>query len=121
MLARGYLIGTMITTLLTLAAFLLVLFYFDPLSSGLVGVVLFFISLGVTLMGAITLVVFAIIKNWYPDKQVEAYGIALRSGILLGVVLVSLIILKSLGVLSWWNTLMIILVAVVLEIYFRVK
>lgn len=119
--ARGYIIGTMITTLLTLVAFLLVLFYFDPLTSGLVGIVLFFISLGITLMGIITLMVFAMMKNKYPDDPVKTYNISLRSGVLLGVVLISFIFLKSLGVLSWWNTIMIILVAVVLEIYFRVK
>lgn len=119
--ARGYLVGTMITTLLTLAAFLLVLFYFDPLSSGMVGVVLFFLSLGITLMGIITLIIFAITKSKFPDDPVKAYNLALRGGVLLGVVLISLSILKSLSVLSWWNTVMIVLVAVVLEIYFRVK
>lgn len=119
--ARGYLVGTMITTLLTLVAFLLVLFYFDPLTSGLVGIILFFVSLGITSMGILTMVVFWIIKGSFLDKPIDAYTVALRTGILLGVVLISIMILQSLNVLSWWNTVMIVLVAVVLEIYFRVK
>ena len=85
------------------------------------GVVLFFVSLGITLMGSITLLLFLFLKNKFPEDPIKTYTISVRSGILLGVILISLGLLNSLGVLSWWNTIMVVLVAVVLEIYFRVK
>ncbi|RLC37875.1 hypothetical protein DRH29_00465 [candidate division Kazan bacterium] len=118
---KGYLIGTSIATLLTLVAFLLVLFYFDPTTAGLVGVILFFISLGATLMGLITLLLYLFVRRKFLENPIKAYTISLRGGILLGAILISAGILKSLGALNWWNTAMIILVALVLEIYFRVK
>lgn len=117
---RGYLIGITTGTLLTLAAFLLVLFYFDPQSVGSIGISLFFLSLVCSLSGVLTLGLFAIFKKFQED-QVKAFYSALRGGVLLGCLATGIMVLASLSLLAWWNLLLITLAIFLVEVYFRIK
>ncbi|MFH0905440.1 MAG: hypothetical protein V1826_01855 [bacterium] len=117
---KGYVLGIGISTVLTLAAWVLVLFYFEPQTTGGVGLALFFVSLGLWLIGALTLGLFAIASRWSTNLA-QTLAAAARSGVLVGLAVVSLMLLKTFDGLSWWNSATIVLAALLLEIYFRVK
>lgn len=120
MVVRSYLIGLGITTTLTLIAWLLILFYFDPNASGITGLILFFLSLSITLAGLLTMI-FYVIGRYFREDRLAVFTTALRYGVIIGLVTAVVLLFKTLGVLAWWNVGAVALAAVVLEIYFRIK
>ncbi|OGB73370.1 hypothetical protein A3K24_00630 [candidate division Kazan bacterium RIFCSPHIGHO2_01_FULL_44_14] len=114
----SYLIGTAITTGLTIIAWSLVLIYFDPTTVGYVGLVLFLISLGVTMVGGFTLVLYALYTRLTGAKR---FWTALRHGALLGLAGIGVLILQWLNVLAWWNIVMVVVIGLLLEVYFKIK
>lgn len=120
MIVRSYLTGVGVTTGLTLIAWLLILFYFDPNTAGGIGLVLFFVSLTCALSGLLTLLGY-VVRRYFIQDRLMVFNVALRQGVLLGLIVVGLLLLKALWVLSWWNAAMLVLAAIILEIYFRVK
>jgi len=120
MIVRSYLLGVGLATALTLIAWLLILFYFDPNSSGTVGLILFFLSLAVLLSGLLTLV-FYVIRRYFSEDRLAVFTVALRHGVILGLIVALAVLFKGLGVFAWWNVGTVVLIGVVLEIYFQVK
>lgn len=119
-MVRSYLLGIGIATALTLAAWLLILFYFDPYSSGLAGLILFFLSLAVVLSGFLVMF-FYVVRRYFTEDKLAALIVALRHGTILGLIVAVSFLFKALGMLAWWNLGALVVIAAVLEIYFRVK
>jgi hypothetical protein len=116
---NGYLPGIGIATAMTLAAWLLVLFYFDPTTSGIPGVVLFFISFTATLIG-ISILIFSYFRYRFSKLQ-ATFGVTVRQAVLLGLVVSGILLLLALGKLNWWNGAAIIVVGLVIESFYLVK
>jgi peptidoglycan/LPS O-acetylase OafA/YrhL len=110
-----------ITAALAFLAWLLVLFYFDPNTSGLTGVVLFFVTLAPALLAGIVLGLYALRRRKFQMEPMSALIISGRQGTILGIILVALLIFQVTNFLAWWNVGVLIVVGVFIEFYSRVK
>ncbi len=103
---------------MTLAAWLLVLFYFDPTTSGTIGITLFFGSFTATLVGALILL-FSYVR--YRFSFPSSFGVTLRQSSLLGIGGSSILLLSALDKLNWWNGVAIVVTGLVVESFYLVK
>lgn len=106
-------------SLVAWAGWLLILFFVDPTNSGIVGPVLFYTSLGAALLGSLSLIglfvrVVLIRKAAILSKEV---GNAFRQAFLLSALCITLLVLVRYSLLSWWNSPLLILAAVCLELF----
>ena len=114
----SFLVGVATTTVLALVAWGMVLWYFDPTTVGLLGLILFLTSFTVALSGILTLTIYAYFKATDPARR---FWTALRQGATLGLAGAGVLVLQLLHVASWWNLIMIIIAVGLLEVYFRVR
>jgi len=117
---RSYLWGMGIGGTLTLAAFLLVLFYFDPTITGTVGVALFFISLLSTLVLWLTLILYLVRHRINPETP-DLFTVCLRHASLITFIIGALLTIQLFNAIHWWNAFLVVLAAVVVEVYARIK
>ncbi len=103
---------------MTLIAWLLVLFYFDPTTSGTIGIVLFFVSFTVTLIGVLILL-FSYIR--YRFSFPISLSVTLRQVSLLGLGGSGILLLSALDKLNWWNGIAIVVTGLVVESFYLVK
>lgn len=115
-----YLWGMRLGTILSLAAFGLVVFWIDPEKSGIFSQVIFYLSLFLAFSGILTLFL-----TWVRRKLTEetdsnfAYvGISFRQGILLSFLAVALLFLQSFKILTWWDGLLVVAGVFLVELYF---
>ncbi len=118
MFGNGYLPGIAVATGMTLVAWLLVLFYFDPTTSGAIGIVLFFVSLTVTMVGVL-IIVFSYFR--YRFSRPISLGVTIRQATLLGVGSSGILLLSALDKLNWWNGVAIVVAGLVIESFYLVK
>lgn len=119
MTLRNYIAGMSLSTLLSLAAWVLIIFYIDPITTGAFGFTLFYLSLFFGLVGLFSLAGFALRKKF--SRNVVAFvhvGPAFRQGILLSVILVACLALQSFRVLNWWTGGLFVASVILLEFYF---
>ena len=116
---NGYLPGIGIATTMTLAAWLLVLFYFDPITSGIPGLVLFFVSFTATLIGLLVLILSYL--RYRLAKAPVAFGVSGRQAVLLGLVVSGILVLLALDKLNWWNGVAVVVAGLVIESYVLIK
>ncbi len=105
-------------TLICWLAWIFVLFFINPDETGLIGFILFYFSLFLAILGSVAIIGFVIrarLKKGPVFKQVEN---AFRQGIWLSIFLIGILLLKSLGLLEWWNGLVLFFFLVFLEFFF---
>jgi len=113
-----YLAGLVFAVILAGGCLAAVFIYLDPISSGLLVLILFYSSLLIGSTGILTLIGFFIRrisrrrKAPLPVKQaIHNLEISFRQGILLSLILVITLILQSQRMLVWWH--LIILVGII--------
>lgn len=116
---RQYALVMSLISLLAWGGWFLILFFVDPTNSGIVGPILFYMSLGAALLGSLSLIglfvrVVIIRKAAILSKEV---GNAFRQALLLSALCISLLVLMRYSLLSWWNSPLLILAAVCLELF----
>lgn len=121
MLVKSYIWGMGITAVLAFFAFLLVLFYFDPNTSGLTGIILFFVTLAPALVGGIILGLYALRRRRFQIEPMSALVLSGRQGGILGIILVSVLLFQVTDFLAWWNVGLLLVLGVFIEFYSRVK
>ena len=122
MSATRYLLTMLFATLVSWGAFGLVLFNVDPYDGGLMGRALFLTALFFSLFGAFSIVGF-LIRVWR-GRAMPIYWHVLtsfRQGLLLTCVIVVSLILQATRLLNWWNTLLLLLTSVLIEVFFLTK
>ncbi len=92
------------------ASFAIVLFKMSPFASGLLALGLFYASLFVALAATGTVI------NLGADP--ERWGVALRRGILIALMVSVALFFQRLRVLTWWDGLLLLLIVVLVEFYF---
>jgi Ca2+/Na+ antiporter len=106
-------------TILAGATFFLVLFRTDPASAGALGFTLFYAGLGLTLCGAVSIIGFLLRVILHRDEMLSRLvGLSFRQAVLLSALAVGALVLRSRDLLSWWNCLLLIIVATVVEFIF---
>jgi len=103
---KQYIFSMIAGTLLSFIGWAIVITSIDPLTAGIFGFSLFYLSAFLSSVG--TLAIFGLLLRIYiirrkmmPAKQV---AIATRQAVLLSAVLVGAIMLQSARILTWWNS-----------------
>jgi len=105
-------------TLIFYLSLFMVLTFFEPSNAGWQGFALFYISLGLSLIGTLTLIGL-LVRVFFSRETlvVKDVLISLRQGILFTVLIIVALILKGLDLLMWWNILLLIGALTLLEIF----
>jgi len=119
MTLKKYLIYMTLATIFCFIAWLEVLFFVNPLGTGLAGFILFYLSFFLTFWGIFSIIGFLIRyilrRNRFAYDQVK---MAFRQGFLFSLLLISSLILQSHGLLVWWNMLLLIGLLAIVEYFF---
>lgn len=106
-------------TLLCWCAWALVLWKIDPATSGMIGLMSFFLSLFLALLGTFTLLGFAFRRSIRKDTIAFRHiGISVRQGLFFSLVLVGSLLLRSTGLYVWWSMLFLLAGFTLLEFFF---
>lgn len=114
---RNYFLPIIIGTALSIAAFLSILWFVDPFTSGRIPHVFFYLTLFLSLTGLMTLIGAWARKTMAPGMFTEQLRISFRQAILLSLLILALLILQVLNLLFWWVGVSIILFIITLEIF----
>lgn len=119
---RQYLITIGLTAALSWAAWIIVLLKLDPYESTGMALGLFFVSLLFALIGTFTLLGFGL-RRWIGKQEIYYHHltVSLRQGLLLSICTLISIMLLILGLLTWWNGLLLVTVALLIELYLTSK
>jgi len=116
---KAYLWGLKISTFLALSAWGLTLFLVDPEKGGWVGQTLFYCSLFLALSGIFALfLTVARKKTVDQEERLFHVGMSLRQGLLLASLTVGLLAMQHLGVLVWWDGMLLAAGILLVELYF---
>lgn len=115
-----YLWGIRFFTLMTLIAWLGVVFFLDPNQTGFVGLVIFFLSLFILLTGILLLFVIGVYRKGLGD-MVAAHHLtgAFRQAILLALYAMGIVLFQYWDVLLWWDALLLFASILLVEFSFR--
>ncbi len=97
-------------TILAWLGWLFVIFRIDPQEAGIPGLVLFYVTLFVSLIGTFAMLGVYYRVGWLKRRQVMSreVRIAFRHGLMLSFVAVLSLALSAAALLTWWNMLLMI-------------
>ena len=111
--------GIIIATVVAGVAALLIIWNFDPNTSKVVVFILLFIAIFIFISG-ITIPMYFLYKHKKGVLDVsELMPESIQQGLILSFMITIFLILQTLHVLTWWNSLFIIVIAVILNMYFK--
>ena len=116
-MSLNQLIATMvIATLVCWLAWITVLYQVDPFIDGISGILLFYISLFLSLFGSFFLVSFGFRKTYAKyDLDYKIVGTSFRQSFFLSLMVILVLFLQSQGLLTWWNAILIVMVLTLIE------
>ena len=122
MTLKSYLNAMATATTVAFMGWILVLLYIDPVSSGYMGLILFYTTLFLGLAGFFTLLSFSL-KRWIGNNEVIFAYVAssFRQGFFLAVIVIGLLIMQGARILNWWDALLFVGAIALLELYFISK
>jgi predicted MFS family arabinose efflux permease len=120
---KRYLIIMSLSTLLLWLAWGLVIIFIDPVTGGIMGVSLFYISLFLALTGSFSVIGFFVRSRFAKKEEVlfNQVGVSLRHAILFSVLITGSLLLQSNRLLTWWNALIFIVILIVIESLFMMR
>ena len=109
--------------ILSLAVWVLVLRQIDPDSSGIAGKFLFFASTFLFLAGWLILFFTWLRKKIGGGEEVALtyLGISFRQGIFIAFLAILLLLMQSLRVLTWWDSMLTVAGILLVELYFLTR
>jgi len=111
--------GMIIAALIAIVAIVLIVINFNPSESSWVVFVMMFLSIFILLAG-LSIPFFYFYR--FKKGTLEVINImpeSIMRGLILSVVLTILLIMQTIHVLTWWNGLSVIVIAVILDMYFK--
>ena len=123
MTIRSYLWGMRISTLLAFFAWMLVIWFVDPRSSGSVGPALFYLAT-LLFLSSLFVVFFTWLRRKFRGGDEIAFiylSVSFRQGVLLSVLAVCLLMLQSFRILTWWDGLLTLAGICLVELYFLTR
>jgi hypothetical protein len=116
---RAYLFLIGLGTSLACFAWGVILFTMSPNESGLIGLILFYITLGMMVAGILTLA-FSVIRIYFLHRKVieREIRISFRHAVLCAVIAIVSLILTASGHFSVWYTVGLLLISIVIEYLF---
>lgn len=119
MTLRSYLNSMAIATSFAFMGWALVIMYIDPTKSGYMGLILFYTTLFLGLLGFFTLLSFSL-KRWVSNNEVIfAYiSSSFRQGFWIATIIIGLLIMQGARILNWWDAMLFVGAIALLELYF---
>lgn len=122
MTIRAYLWGMRICTLAALVSLVLVVTYINPVKDGILGQVLFYVSLYFAVTGMATLFLFWIRRVFFKKSVIqENVGVSFRQSALIAAAICLLLLLQSFRLLVWWDAGIVIAGTLLTELWFLSK
>jgi hypothetical protein len=104
---------------LAVATLFLVLFRTEPGTAGWLGFTLFYLSLFLTLVGAVSIIGFVVRVLMHRDEMLaKLVTLSFRQAVLLSALAVGALMLHSRSLLTWWNSALIVVAVTVIEFIF---
>ncbi len=122
MTLQSYLWGLRIGTVICFTAFCVIIFLTDPIDLGNVAFVLFYLTFFLTVSG-----ISVLILTWLWGKMAKEMlslgeiGMAVRQGILIGILITIIVAMQQMKILLWWDALIAIGVIFLIELYFLTR
>lgn len=116
---KTYILPLIAGTILSFAAWLSVLWFVDPFSTGILSHSFFYLTLFLTAVGAFAILGIALRKRYLPGIMSEQLATSLRQAVLLAVLLTGLLLLQANNLLYWWIGAIMILFIITIEIFFN--
>ena len=115
---KKYLLTIALTAAISWLAWGIVITKLDPYESTGLALGLFFLSLLFALIGSFTLLGFGL-RRWVGKDELheQHLGVSLRQGALLSLCTILCIAFLMVGVLKWWNGLLLVTIAVLIEMF----
>lgn len=119
---QTYLIPNYIAAALSWSAWLVVITKLNPYESTGLALTLFFVSLFFALISTFTIVGFYL-RKWLTNNELHFnfINISLRQGILLSFCAIGCLAFLLLGVLTWWDGLLLVAIITLVELYLTAK
>ena len=106
-------------TVLAGATFFLVFFRVDPDTAGWLGFAFFYLSLGLVLSGAVSIIGFVVrVATHRGEMLSKLVLLSFRQAVLLSALVIAALMLHSHDLLSWWNSALLVIVATIVEFIF---
>ncbi|MFA5995291.1 MAG: hypothetical protein WCW27_00440 [Patescibacteria group bacterium] len=114
------------TTLLSLVAWIVVLFFVDPDISGVVGLIVFYAALLIVLIGLFTLIGLGVRMAWFtirkqPPIAFKYIARTIRQSIWFSLAIVSSLILSAERLFNWWSSSALLIALLVIEGFFLTR
>lgn len=106
-------------TLISWIAWLVVLFYINPVESGVIGFVFFYVSMFFALIGTFSLIGF-FGRVWFTKEPIifRHLGISTRQSLWFAILIVGTLLLQSADLYRWWSISLLIIFLTLLEFFF---
>lgn len=117
-----YVILMTLSTIICITAFIMVLLFINPETSGFIGYLCFYISLFFSLLGSFSLVL--LIIRLFIKKQELPYkhlGISLRQSLWFSILIVVTLILLGTNMFTWWTAGLLLSALFLLEGFFLIQ
>ncbi len=116
---KFYLIVIGICTFLCWGAWLSVLFFINPINTGLPGILFFYVSLLFALIGTFSLLGFLLrITFSKTDLWHRLLNVSSRQAVIISMMIIIALIMQSFRFLFWWNTIFLVILAFLTELFF---
>ncbi|MCH7492878.1 hypothetical protein IID19_04830 [Patescibacteria group bacterium] len=116
---KKYLLFMTSATLISWIAWLVVLFYINPVESGVIGFVFFYVSMFFALIGTFSLIGF-FGRVWFTKEPIifRHLGISTRQSLWFAILIVGTLLLQSADLYRWWSISLLIIFLTLLEFFF---
>jgi len=118
MTLRKYLISMILATFFCLIAWLEVIFFVNPEKIGLIGSLLFYASLFLSILGTSSILFFIIGARLKKRPIFVEISWSFRRAFLLALLVIAILLLKEQEVLYWWTAALLALFLIMLEVFF---
>ncbi|XLQ20367.1 MAG: hypothetical protein ACKUBY_01125 [Candidatus Moraniibacteriota bacterium] len=119
MTLQSYLWGIRIGTVISISAFCAIIFFTDPIEIGNIAFVIFYLTLFCSVAGMSVLTLTWIWRRMASDMlTLGEVGMAIRQGILIGLLSTSIVAMQQMKVLVWWDAIIVVGVVLMIELYF---
>ena len=116
---KQLIITIIIATALCWASWLLVIFEVDPTTAGFYGLLIFYASMFLSLLGLFFLIGFGLRKLFNRrEMEYKLVGTSFRQSFFFAAAVAGFFFLQSKYLLTWWNSIMLIAALVILEFFF---
>ena len=122
MTLKNYILAMSVLTVICWGIFIFIAGIINPLSTNWIGFFLFYISLGVALIGTSS-ILGLVLRFFFAKDEVVFNSVknSFRQSFLLSLFIISLLILKAANYFSWLNLILLIILFTILEIFLSAK